>query len=221
MLTSLRGNFKRFWPWYFMALWGMLWLAQKAGVISNHSNSMPIGLYLVTHDTSDLVGFCLEGTPAQTAITRQYILGNGPCDYGGERLVKRLAALPGDTVETSAIGLRVNGTLLSGTVPLRKDSRGRPITPYPFGVYAVQDETVWVYSDYNPHSFDSRYFGPIKTRDIREHLKMLWTFSSPSVSSPLAYALVSLPRIAQALTWPTSFWHEWQTPSRDLRPWGW
>jgi conjugative transfer signal peptidase TraF len=89
--------------------------------------------------------------------------------------LKPVVAKPGDVVELSARGISVNGALLSNTAPLSKDTKGRPLEPWPFGRYVVASGTVWVASSYHPRSFDSRYFGPISAAGIRERLKGLLT----------------------------------------------
>ncbi|PYV63559.1 MAG: hypothetical protein DMG97_37365 [Acidobacteria bacterium] len=84
-----------------------------------------------------------------------------------------IVAHAGDTVEVSANGIAVNGTLVHNTAPRAADSRGRPLTPWRFGNYTVPAGFVWVASDYNPLSFDSRYYGPISVSNIRHHLRPL------------------------------------------------
>ena len=88
-------------------------------------------------------------------------------------MLKPIVAQAGDTVEVSANGIAVNGTLLHNTSPRTIDSRGRPLTPWRFGTYTVPPGFVWVASQYNPLSFDSRYYGPIRVSQIRHHLRPL------------------------------------------------
>ena len=78
--------------------------------------------------------------------------------------MKPVVASAGDIVEVSSRGITVNGVLLPNTAPKTKDSKGRPMQPWPSGQYRVSAGFVWVASSYNPWSFDSRYFGPIPDR---------------------------------------------------------
>ena len=57
-------------------------------------------------------------------------------------------------------GISVNGSRIRNTVAKSRDTSGRPLSSWPFGLYQVAPETVWVASSYNPRRFDSRYFRP-------------------------------------------------------------
>jgi conjugative transfer signal peptidase TraF len=137
----------------------------------NTSPSLPVGLYRVTADQrSPLVEFCPAEPYASVAATRGY-RGAGSCPDGGEPLMKPLVAKTGDEVTLSRDGISVNGTLLRNTAPMSTDKRGRPVMSWAFGRHVVTTGEVWVASSYNARSFDSRYFGPVRTADIRCRLK--------------------------------------------------
>lgn len=143
------------------------------GIRVNTSPSLPIGLYKTTQDpAANLVEFCPAEPFATLAIVRGY-RDPGACPDGAAPLLKPIVARPGDVVEFSAAGLSVNGTLLPNTAPLSKDTKGRPLKAWQFGRYVVSPQTVWVASSYHPHSFDSRYFGPVATSTIHSHLRAL------------------------------------------------
>jgi conjugative transfer signal peptidase TraF len=145
------------------------------GLRINTSPSLPMGLYIITREsTANLVEFCPAEPFATVAILRRY-RSPGACRDGGAPLVKPIAARPGDVVELSAAGISVDGVLLSNTAPLSKDSEGRPLNPWPFGRYLVTTGTIWVASTYHSRSFDSRYFGPVRTAAIRHRLKAFFT----------------------------------------------
>ena len=150
--------------------------AKWIGLRYNDSPSMPVGLYVRTLSQSKatLVVFCPEAPFANLSASRGY-RSRGTCPDGAEPLAKPIAALPGDTVELSAHGIAVNGRLLPNTAPLAGDSAGRPLSHWPFGKYVVAAGTVWVASSYNPRSFDSRYFGPVKASQVRERVRALLT----------------------------------------------
>ena len=143
------------------------------GVRFNTSESLPGLIYIITSDeSSPIVEFCPEGFSAQMSRERGY-RRRGICPDGSAPILKPIVAQVGDSVEVSANGITVNGTLLQNTAPRRNDSRGRPLTPWQFSRYIVPRGFVWVASGYNPLSFDSRYYGPISVSQIRHHLRRL------------------------------------------------
>lgn len=145
------------------------------GLRLNDSPSLPVGIYVVTPDPSaDLVEFCPPEPFASFALLRGY-RERGSCPDGGAPLMKPIAARPGDTISISAAGIAVNGRGIPHTEALRVDTKGRALQHWPFGTYAVQPGTVWLISSYNPRSFDSRYFGPVKVGLVRDRLRPLLT----------------------------------------------
>ena len=144
--TSLRKLARR-------ALFVVVWLALAfalvfgAGLRFNPTPSLPKGIYRLAPgapEKGDLVSFCLEGEFAELALERGY-LEPGSCPSGLRPLLKRLAGLPGDSVDPSAFPIR------------SVDSHGRFMSPalvpgvVPPGMALVLAE--------HPGSFDSRYFG--------------------------------------------------------------
>jgi conjugative transfer signal peptidase TraF len=145
------------------------------GIRINSSPSLPLGLYAAGMDAQmDLIEFCPAEPFASFAIIRGYRDG-GNCFDGAAPLLKPVVAHPGDVVELSERGIAVNGELLPKTGPLDRDSKGRRLQHWPFGRYRVSAGTFWVASSYNARSFDSRYFGPVDQRLIRDHFRPLLT----------------------------------------------
>jgi len=145
------------------------------GLRINTSPSLPLGLYVVTTDGSaNLIEFCPAEPFAALSLVRGY-RDPGACRDGGAPLLKPVVAKAGDLVELSWRGISVNGLLLPNTAPLSKDTKGRPLTAWPFGRYPVAPGTVWVASSYHSRSFDSRYFGPVDTTAIRHRMKAFLT----------------------------------------------
>src|SRR5262249_6679089 len=134
------------------------------------------GLYVRTSSDSNatLVVFCPADPFARLSVERGY-RSRGNCPDGAEPLAKPIAARPGDNVALSATGLAVNGRLLANTAPLVKDSAGLALFHWPFGRYVVAPGTFWVASTYSTRSFDSRYFGPVVSSQVREHVCPLLT----------------------------------------------
>ena len=154
---------------------GTFQLCGSLGVRINTSPSLPLGLYLVTQEgNANLVEFCPTEPFAAFSLVRGY-RSPGTCEDGGAPLLKPIIAKAGDVVELSPRGISVNGELLVNTIPLTKDTKGRPLKSWRFGSFAVAPGTVWVASSYDSRSFDSRYFGPVSTSAIRHRVKVFLT----------------------------------------------
>ena len=135
--------------------------AAVLGAEWNHTPSIPTGLYV--EDAQGMIAsFCPSGPWAELSVEREYRTRSHftRCTDGGEPLHKRIVAESGDTVDFSATGVEINGIPLANSVPLLKDSKGRPLKPYPYGRYELRGAMVWVAGD-DPRSFDSRYLGPV------------------------------------------------------------
>ena len=145
------------------------------GLRINTSPSLPVGLYMTTTDPqSRLVEFCPPEPYARLAIERGY-RSAGNCGDGAAPLLKPVIAEAGDVVDLSPSGLAVNGHSIPNTEAVQADTKGRHLTPWPFGRYEVQRGTIWVASSYNSRSFDSRYFGPIPAWRVRDRVRPLIT----------------------------------------------
>src|SRR5438876_11441650 len=82
------------------------------GIRFNVSESLPGLIYIVTSDNSSpAVEFCPAGFFAELSKERGY-RRSGICPDGASPILKPIVALVGDTVEVSANGITVNGTLL-------------------------------------------------------------------------------------------------------------
>jgi len=73
--------------------------------------------------------------------------------------------LLGHSVEVVQEGILVNGQEVENSARLESDSAGRPLPPLPASG-RVPPGHVWLFSDYTPESFDSRYFGPVPHSSI-------------------------------------------------------
>jgi conjugative transfer signal peptidase TraF len=148
------------------------------GIRVNFTPSLPLGFYITSRSSNaELVEFCPQGSAASISLSRQYRTA-GACPDGGAPLLKPAVAFPGDKVEVSANGIRVNGRLLANSAGRFRDHLQRPLDPWPYGTYKVEPGTVWVVSSFNSYSFDSRYYGAIPASAIRHHLRPLWTFAT-------------------------------------------
>ncbi len=138
-------------------------------LVWNASASAPIGLYKVTDEyivsRGDLILINPPTVVARFAATRGYLPLGVP-------LVKRVAALSGDTVCTIGTRITVNG----GTAAIRRntDRLGRSL-PVWRGCRSLGKTDVFLLMEGVPDSFDGRYFGPIKLSQILGRLVPLWT----------------------------------------------
>ena len=181
----MRGRFfsfvsrrKKFLTFLQLLIWpaAAVFIAGTAGVRLNLTASVPIGLYLVSADPeSRFIEFCPPDPFSSLSMDRGYRARSTACPDGGEPLLKPVIAHEGDTVEVASKGISVNGTLIRNSVAKESDSAGRTLSVWPDGVYRVASATVWTVSSYSARSFDSRYFGPIRTTNIKHHLRPLWT----------------------------------------------
>lgn len=162
----------------------------SSGLLVNHTASLPVGLYRVARLTiaervaaaagrlapprGAVVVWCLPYDLAALGRRRGYLL-RGPCPGDVEPVLKHVAAVPGDTVVVNAGGLAVDGHRLANSRALARDARGRSTSPVPDGIYAVTPGTVWLWSPYTLHSFDSRYYGAVTASGWVGVAQPLWT----------------------------------------------
>jgi len=148
---------------------GTFVLFYAADLRINTSASLPVGLYVVSPN-----GTFIEFCPADHGLSAQrHYRGRGTCPDGAVPLLKPVIGGPADEVVVSPAGIAVNGNLLPHTAPLDRDSERRPLTHWPFGRYAAARGSLWVASSYNPRSYDSRYFGPVREIAVRDRLRPL------------------------------------------------
>jgi type IV secretory pathway protease TraF len=88
-------------------------------------------------------------------------------------LIKHVAAIPGDTVRCTPQGSFINDKLWpDSAIPSDVHSH-----PYPFGTYKLAPGQYWLLGR-NPHSWDSRYLGPVPDDLIESPVKPFWTSSN-------------------------------------------
>jgi conjugative transfer signal peptidase TraF len=149
------------------------------GIRINITSSLARGFYIVSESAAaNLVEFCPEGEAARISLERGYRTSGGNCPDGGSPLLKPIAAVSSDRVEVTRDGIKVNGKLIRNSAAHLTDHRGRTLKPWPNGQYIVPPGSLWVISDFNGWSFDSRYFGAIPCSLVRHRLRPLWTFAT-------------------------------------------
>ena len=151
--------------------------AWSAGIRVNRTSSFPRGIYHLSKGPWTRGDLVLVDVPTDRAIfkvaeTRGYLFASLGTS-GVVPLLKKVVAIEGDKVAVGA-EVTVNGRELANSGVRAKDSAGRPLAPAIGG--AVPSGQVWVMSDENPLSFDSRYFGPLPASLIRGRMTPLWTW---------------------------------------------
>jgi conjugative transfer signal peptidase TraF len=151
--------------------------AVAAGVRYNGTPSFPAGFYLAQHreaQRGNLVFVTVPDSPVfAMAKERRYLnVAFSPAP----RLLKRLVGVAGDRVSIDSTGVSVNGIRLANSTPLKVDGAGRPLKVYALKDHFLAPGEVLLMSEYNPDSFDSRYFGQVPGSLIESVATPLLTF---------------------------------------------
>jgi type IV secretory pathway protease TraF len=85
-----------------------------------------------------------------------------------------VAALPGDTVALTSVGITVNGRLQLHSRPLLSDRSGRSLPQLAARSYVVRRGYTWLFAP-SDRSFDSRYLGELRTTNIVARVQPYWT----------------------------------------------
>lgn len=163
--------------------WRMLLIGQlAAGLIAitavvdmptrlvwNASESVPLGLYAVRPverlEVSQLV---LARPPEPIAA---FLAANGYVG-AGVPLLKRIAALPGQTVCRHGLDVTVDGE--TWAMARERDRLDRAL-PRWNGCRTLGDDEVFLMNWDEPASLDGRYFGPLPRSSIIGHATPVWT----------------------------------------------
>lgn len=158
---------------------GAVLLAQFSGLRFNVTPSMPVGLYRLVGELperGDPVAFCLDGNGpfSRLAEDRRYIPGSR-CP-----LLKKLAALPDDTLVIDAEGIHIlppggaDFHLWPHSRIKTVDSQGRPV-PSALTAGVIPPGQALTLGQH-PGSFDSRYFGFVPLAALHK-AEPVWIFT--------------------------------------------
>jgi len=160
-----------------LALLGLFILLVPRTLRVNVTPSVPLGLYRIVQVSAgrgSLVEICPPpGRLTSLGLQRGYI-GHGPCPGKARPLLKEVLAVPGDRIVLTRMGIVRRGVLIPSSAPRTTDSEGRPLPHLRLGIWHVPPGSIWLYGPH-PHSFDSRYFGPVAADLIRNTLVPLST----------------------------------------------
>lgn len=139
-------------------------------LVWNASESVPIGLYRVQPVGRLTVTELVVAMPPEPLRT---FLSEGGYLPRGVPLIKRVLALPGQTVCRKGLAISVDGIEMG--LAREHDSRGRPL-PHWQDCCVVAKGDVFLMNWDEPASLDGRYFGPIRASSIVGRAEPLWTF---------------------------------------------
>jgi conjugative transfer signal peptidase TraF len=137
-------------------------------IVFNASASAPVGFYRVLPAMPVTLGdLVLVATPEpvrKLAAERQYIPETVP-------LVKRAVAISGALVCASGQAVTIDGRHVADRRLV--DGAGR-VLPAWTGCHRLGADEIFLLMADVPDSFDSRYFGPVRVRDVIGRLKPIW-----------------------------------------------
>ncbi|MCB2181340.1 MAG: signal peptidase I [Desulfobulbaceae bacterium] len=128
--------------------------------VVNMTESMPVGLYFVVKNSSPVHGDIVVFPPPE--MTRKMIYQRHWLPRKRGFLLKPVIALPGDYVCTNDDEFVVNDESFGNI--LEEDRKGRELPKFTY-CDTVNDEEIFVGVN-KENSFDSRYFGPLSSKEI-------------------------------------------------------
>jgi conjugative transfer signal peptidase TraF len=136
----------------------------------NASESVPIGLYSVQPVDQLMVTSLVVAIPPEPIATFLAEGGYLPRDVP---LIKRILALPGQSLCRNELLISVNGIEMGAA--RERDRLGRPLPAWQ-GCRVLARGEVFLMNWDEPASLDGRYFGPIPSSAIVGRAEPLWTF---------------------------------------------
>lgn len=157
---------------YLFYLYNPLGIQYTKRVFFNYSSSLPIGIYLSIPGfgvrNGDIVAYYADDSVYNFAREHHYLADGLEKTY----FIKHVAT-PGHTYEITEHGFFVDNFYIGDIA--KSDHQGNPLPQLNLGHYVVQPGEVMTYTS-NTHSFDSRYFGPVKISQIETRVIPLLTF---------------------------------------------
>lgn len=148
-------------------------IPNRVHLVYNPSASVPRGWYrIVSVDSLQVGSIVLARLPAPAAALaaqRGYLPAGVP-------LLKRIGAVAPQRVCLDGAAVRIEDVPVA-TV-MRADGRGRPLSAWSQCRRLAHGE-LFLLSNTNPASFDSRYFGTIRASDVIGDAQPIWTWSTP------------------------------------------
>jgi conjugative transfer signal peptidase TraF len=139
-------------------------------LVWNASDSVPIGLYRVRPAGKLTVTDLVVAMPPEPLAT---FLAEGDYLPRGVPLIKRVLALPGQTICRKGRAILVDGIEMG--MAREHDSRGRPLPAWQDCRVVAHGEVFLMNWD-EPSSLDGRYFGALAASSIIGRAEPFWTF---------------------------------------------
>lgn len=137
--------------------------------IWNASKSVPVGLYRLRSAGGLAVTDLVAVRPPEPLATFLDLNGYLPI---GVPMLKRVLALPGQTVCRTWLTISVDGIDMGDA--LSRDSRGRPL-PVWQGCHAVGADELFLMNWQSKDSLDGRYFGFVSNSSVIGKALPVWT----------------------------------------------
>jgi conjugative transfer signal peptidase TraF len=137
--------------------------------IWNASRSVPIGLYRLRPVTKLTVTELVAVQPPDLLATFLNLNGYLPI---GVPMLKRVLALPGQTVRRNGLIISVDGIDVGQA--RERDGQGRPL-PVWHGCRVIADGDVFVMNWQSADSLDGRYLGPLPVTAVIGRAVPVWT----------------------------------------------
>ena len=137
--------------------------------IWNASNSVPIGLYRVQPATRLAATELVVVRPPDLLAAFLGLNGYLPI---GVPMLKRVLALPGQTVCRNGLAIAVDGIDVGDA--RERDGRGRPLPSWS-GCRLIAEGDVFVMNWQSEDSLDGRYFGPLPASAVIGRVVPVWT----------------------------------------------
>ena len=137
--------------------------------IWNASTSVPIGIYRVQPATRLTVTELVAVQPPDLLAAFLDLNGYLPI---GVPMLKRVLALPGQTVCRNGLTIAVDGVDVGDAH--ERDGHGRPLPAWQ-GCHVIADGDVFVMNWQSAGSLDGRYFGPLPASAVIGRAVPVWT----------------------------------------------
>lgn len=156
----------------------IVFLCLYFNLLINSTNSYPAGVYIIDKNTNwqkgDLVLVCPPKNKQFKINYNNYLKRSNMCSTGTIGLLKKVVAAKDDIVEVGN-AIKVNGIEIQNSSVRNFDHIGKKLYPC-YGKYIVTKNNVWILSDYNDKSFDSRYFCEVPASNVIGKAKLLLEF---------------------------------------------
>ena len=139
----------------------ILWFTFDSRLVWNFTDSMPVGLYRKSED--------------QISKHSLVLLNNDGYFLRDNNLLKEVIAVAGDIVSVTREGIYINGQKYPGTAAVTSDSHGNTLKQSKLTEYLLKKDELLVFGNSSSKSFDSRYFGIVKSNEVIATVKPILT----------------------------------------------